>query len=224
VTPQVALAFRKEERAEPYRAALRMAGLEPVSFVPGTGAGSLAEVGGLVLSGGTDVDPALYGEKPHPETQKPLDPKRDAYEIALTREALATGKPVLAICRGIQLLNVALGGSLVQHLETTERHRKPSGGEPVHFVELGGPMERILAARTIPVNSRHHQAVGRVAEGLVVTALDPEDGVIEGVVLPGSNWVVGVQWHPEDMTEDPVQMGLFTAFRRAVARISSVLQ
>jgi putative glutamine amidotransferase len=216
---RVALATRNETRAEPYRRALQTAGLEAVTFAP-DGGELLDTVGGLVLTGGTDVDPALYGVMPLPETDTP-DRERDDYESALLRSALARDVPVLAICRGQQVFNVVCGGTLIQHLPTTEKPQKRSGGVPVHDVMVEGRMAEIFGAAemgVMRVNSRHHQAVDRVGEGLVVTARDPEDGVIEGFVFPAARFAIGVQWHPEDMTDDPCQLRLFTAFAEACLR------
>jgi len=210
----VALATRSEDKAEPYRRALELAGLEPVTFDPA--AGQLLEtVGGLLLTGGTDVDPALYGAIPAAATDMP-DRERDDYESALIRLALVRDLPVLAICRGLQLFNVVCGGTLIQHLSNTEKHRQKSGGVPVHEVVLDGRMADVLGAAALPVNSRHHQAVERIGGGLVVTARDSEDGVIEGFVFPAARFAMGVQWHPENMTDDPNQARLFQAFAASI--------
>ena len=211
---RVALATRNEDKADPYLRALRQAGLEPVTFTPGCGE-SLDNVSGLVLSGGTDVDPSLYGESAAAETDTP-DRERDDYESALLRSALARDLPVLAICRGHQLFNVVCGGTLIQHLPDTEKHKLRTGGEPVHPVVVEGLLREIFDTREVNVNSRHHQAVDRLGEGLVVTARDPEDDVIEGFVLPSARFAVGVEWHPEDMVDDEKQLRLFTAFADAM--------
>jgi putative glutamine amidotransferase len=110
---------------------------------------------------------------------------------------------------------VARGGTLIQHLENTEKHKRKSGGKPVHEVVLEGRMADVFGVRHIAVNSRHHQAVDRPGDGLVVAARDPEDGVIEGFVLPAARFAVAVQWHPEDMVEDQGQARLFAAFADA---------
>ncbi len=211
---RVALAIRNEAKAGPYRQALQLAGLEAVTFAPGCGEFSDL-VSGLLLTGGTDVDPALYGAARQPETDQP-DRERDDYETALLRAALARDVPVLAICRGQQLFNVAFGGTLIQHLPNTNRHKRKSGGEPVHDAVLEGRTRDIFESNRICVNSRHHLAFDRVGDGLVVTAHDPEDGVIEGFVFPSARFAMGVQWHPEDMTDDPHQVRLFSAFAGSV--------
>jgi putative glutamine amidotransferase len=210
---RTALSFRDETRAEPYRLALRRAGLQPVAFTPDS-PGSLEEVTGLVLAGGHDVDPALYGETAHAETDAP-DRIHDDYEAALLRDALARRLPVLAICRGLQLLNVVCGGALVQHLPGTAKHKQRTGAEPVHQVVLDPAWIPLFGAPQIAVNSRHHQAVGRAGKGLLITARDPDDGVIEGVAMPDLPFAVGVQWHPEDMVDDERQVRLFRAFSLA---------
>jgi gamma-glutamyl-gamma-aminobutyrate hydrolase PuuD len=214
---RVALATRNEEKAEPYCRALRNAGLEPVAFAPDSDV-SLQTVAGLVLSGGVDVDPALYGAVRAPETEAP-DRARDDYESVMLFLALERDLPVLAICRGLQLFNVARGGTLIQHLPDTARHRQRTGGVPVHDVVLEGQMADLFGAPKVRVNSRHHQAIDRVGDGLVVTARDPEDGVVEGFVYPAARFAVGVQWHPEDMVNlgnDERQTRLFTAFANAI--------
>ena len=207
---RVALATRNEDRAEPYRRALRDAGLEPVTFEPEAG-GSLETVAGLVLTGGTDVNPALYGEMPVPETDAP-DRRRDDFESDLLRSALERDVPVLAICRGLQLFNVVRGGTLIQHLAETEKHKRITGGKPVHEVPLEGRLAEVFGASRVRVNSRHHQAIGRLGNGMVATARDPEDGIVEGFVFPAAQFAVGVQWHPEDMANDAHQKRLFAAF------------
>jgi putative glutamine amidotransferase len=203
---KVALMFRKTEREMPYREALARAGLEAVAFTPDS-AQVLESVRGIVLTGGTDVDPALYGEKPHPETEPP-DRERDDYESALLRDAIAHDMPVLAICRGMQLMNVVCGGTLIQDIPN---HRKT-----VHEVELSPPLTSIYGTDRMTVNSRHHQAVGRVGEGLLVTARDPADGIVEGLALSGHRFAIAVEWHPEDLTGDAVQFRLFEAFRNCL--------
>lgn len=158
---------------------------------------------GLLLSGGVDVDPALFDEEPHPRLRR-VDRQRDDLELALTREALRRDLPILAICRGIQVLNVAAGGTLIQDLPSEvsggERHDCPQPrSRRVHRIETepGTLLRHILGQETIPVNSFHHQAVGRLGSGLVVSARCDEDGVIEGIEMPDPRFVVGVQWHPE---------------------------
>lgn len=168
----------------------------------------LAVADALVLTGGEDVDPARYGETPHPRLGT-VSQVRDAWEIALVNEARARRLPVLAICRGIQILNVALGGTLIQDIPSeidTEIDHDPDRArtERTHMVEVAGEsrLARAIGVTRLEVNSVHHQAVRRVAPTLRVVATAP-DGVIEGVETAPDDpwWCVGVQWHPEDTVE-----------------------
>ena len=153
----------------------------------------------IVFSGGADVDPAHYGAEPHPETDVP-QARRDAGEMALLRAALERDMPTLAICRGFQLLNVARGGDLVQHLPEqvgNDDHKRVPGVFAVHPVEVkDGSRLGSIVGSTSQVTSHHHQALGRVGDGLVETAW-AADGTLEGVEDPSQRFVVGVQWHPE---------------------------
>jgi putative glutamine amidotransferase len=175
--------------------------LPPVS--PGDVAVLLDRLDGLLLSGGVDVDPVLYGQDPHPKLGR-VNRRRDDFELALTREALRRDVPILAICRGHQVLNVATGGTLVQDIPSTvEGAVEHDGSGPrfrlAHRVEVtaSSRLFQILGRDTLSVNSSHHQAVDRIGEGLVVCARCPEDGVVEGLEMPGRRFVVAVQWHPE---------------------------
>jgi putative glutamine amidotransferase len=146
----------------------------------------------LVLTGGTDVDPARYGAAPR-ATTPPLDPARDAVELALLDAALERGRPVLAICRGLQLVNVSRGGTLHAHLAD-----HPGGVRHEVIIEPGSTLGSLYGATT-SVNSLHHQSIDRLGRDLVITAR-ARDGVVEGVELPGTR-LLGVQWHPEQMEE-----------------------
>jgi putative glutamine amidotransferase len=168
---------------------------------------SMAGIDGLVLTGGGDVDPRLYGQERHP-TFAPDNAGRDDAEIALARAALAARMPMLAICRGVQVLNVAAGGSLVQDIPSAipqaldhQVETSPSAIAHDVWVTAGSQLAQLLAERldgdTLPVNSRHHQAVQDVAPGFVVGATAP-DGVIEAIEAPAQPFCVGVQWHPEN--------------------------
>jgi len=166
---------------------------------------ALDHMDALVLTGGGDVDPALYGEVPH-ETVYGIDVQRDRVEIALLRRALEIGIPVLAICRGMQVLNVALGGSLLQHIEGDNLGLHAAWEHPVsarvHTVAFDeGSIARAVFGPGLNVNTLHHQAVGRVAPTLVCTGRAP-DGIIESVEVPGEA-VWGMQWHPELLTPQP---------------------
>ena len=169
----------------------------------------LDRLDGVLLSGGVDVDPVLYGQAPHPKLGR-VNRRRDDFELALTGEALRRDVPILAICRGHQVLNVATGGTLVQDIASTMkgamRHEgKGPRSRHSHQVEVtaGSRLRGILGQGTLPVNSLHHQAVERLGEGLVTSARCPEDGVVEGLEMPGRRFVVGVQWHPESFWNRP---------------------
>jgi putative glutamine amidotransferase len=206
---RVALPFGSrtpESKRSPYRKALDAASMQPVENIA-----SVAGLDGLLLAGGSDVDPALYGAPRHPETGEP-DHDRDSLETALLREALDRDLPVLAICRGLQLLNAVLGGTLVQHIDG---HRCPEQ-QAVHPMAIASHsrLKSILEVDGYIVNSRHHQCVDQVASGLVLAARAP-DNVIEALELPGKRFVLAVQWHPEDRTGGP-DGRLFEAFREAM--------
>ncbi|HXJ64977.1 MAG TPA: gamma-glutamyl-gamma-aminobutyrate hydrolase family protein [Actinomycetota bacterium] len=182
----------------------------------------LDSVDGLMLLGGGDVDPTLYGADRH-EKVYGVDPVRDAVEIALVRSAIERGMPTLAICRGLQVLNVALGGTLIQHLPDVpglEQHGVPGGGGTVQHDSKVSPDTALAAATGSDVlvcSSHHHQAVDRLGDGLHVTARSG-DGVIEAIELDDPGWTVAVQWHPEDTAgEDPAQQALFDALASKAA-------
>lgn len=165
---------------------------------PAYAAAAVARLDGLVIAGGPDVEPVRYGAEPHPRTGPPAR-ERDAWELALIDAALTAHIPLLGICRGMQLLNVALGGTLVQHLDG---HAEVVGVFGSHAVK---PVPGSLYAGVVPeetsVPAYHHQAVDRLGEGLVPSAY-ADDGTVEALELPsGEGWVLGVQWHPE-MGED----------------------
>lgn len=202
---KIALSFggkTPEAKREPYRKALHAVGIsfeeDPLS---------LAGLGGLMLTGGTDVDPARYGQKNL--RSDPPDTERDERETWFLREALDRDVPVLAICRGMQLLNVVLGGTLMQHIEG---HR---GTELVHDVKIyeRTTLSAILKSGRYNVNSRHHQCVDRVGRDLVVAATAGD--IVEALELPRKRFVLAVQWHPEDRLET-ADRKLFEAFANAV--------
>ena len=181
---------------------------------------------GVMLTGGGDVDPAAYAEARLEQTQG-IDADRDRVECWLTRWAAGEDKPLFGICRGIQALNVALGGSLVQDIPAqwpaAVSHNGNYDGaardDVLHIVrvEPGSQVEAILGAREVGVNSFHHQALRRVADGCVVTSRAP-DGVVESIEMPGRRFLVGVQWHPEEMSAGRADMmSLFAAFVRSSA-------
>ena len=209
-----------------YVTALENAGLVPLIVAPlsspNAASAVLDSVAGLVLTGGEDVDPARYGEKRH-EKVRNVNAARDAAEVALVQEAQARGTPVLAICRGIQILNVALGGTLVQDISSqckTNIEHDDEGARTSRSHEISVEPDSLIAKAVgtdhLTVNSFHHQSVKSVANGMRVTARSP-DGVIEGLESTDEDWwVMAVQWHPEEMTDaaEPWDRGLFKAFAR----------
>jgi putative glutamine amidotransferase len=165
---------------------------------PATAADVVARLDGVVIAGGPDVEPGRYGARPHPRTGPPAR-ERDAWELALIEAALAGDKPLLGICRGMQLLNVALGGTLVQHVEGhVGAHVGQFGAHAV--TALPGTRYARLVPEEFGVPSQHHQSVDRLGKGLTVSAV-AGDGTVEAVELAGKRWVLGVQWHPE-MADD----------------------
>ncbi len=180
----------------------------------------LGRIDALLLAGGGDITPAAYGETAEEQTGAGW-PDRDNFEVALVRAAIDRGLPVLGVCRGMQLLNVALGGTLEQHLPGrigSDRHC-PEGGEySTHDVELepGSLAERAVGSPASTVRSHHHQGLDRLGEGLVVTGRCPDDGVIEAVELRGAGHVLGVLWHPEEDERSRVIGALVDAARERV--------
>jgi len=195
MSKRVGVTFRYTEKVRPYLEALRSVSVEPVPIQAGQPA-PLDGFDGLLISGGTDVDPELYGARPeHPATDSP-DHERDAMERRLIGQALERDLPVLAICRGMQLFNVAHGGTLVQHIDG---HRLPGVAEAHRIrVEPGTLLAAILDPGEHTVNSRHHQVVHRVGAGLTVCAWS-DDGYIEGLERWDRKFALAVQWHPEDL-------------------------
>ena len=213
-----------EARIAPYERALREVGIEPVRNPQ-----SLESLDGLLLTGGSDINPVHYNQTRIRDSDTP-DDARDILELRLCKEALAADIPVLAICRGLQLMNVVCGGTLVQHLASTEVHRqKPRDAEPgkhpaAHRIWVGPNtrLAEIIGAGGHDVNSRHHQAIESLGQGLIVSAIS-EDGVIEGIEKPGAAFAVAVQWHPEDRVHSSeADRKLFEAFAAKIsgARVS----
>ncbi len=219
-----------DPKAQVYAAAIRAAGAEPIWLQPTdlldphTPEAVLATLDGVLFSGGKDIHPRYFGEPILEGVSVEIDEERDAAELPLARAAVAAGLPVLGICRGIQTLTVAAGGSLYQDLTLIgidvgvhqQRGRLPDW-QSAHEVGLvpGSRLAGILEGERAETNSFHHQAVRLPAPGWLITARAP-DGVIEGVEHPGHRFVVGVQWHPERMARhDRRQRRLFEAFLAA---------
>jgi putative glutamine amidotransferase len=203
-----------------YVRALDRAGLVPLALptmlAPERAVLALGGVRGLVLTGGEDVEPARYGARPHPKLED-TDPVRDAAELALITAARSRRLPILAICRGIQILNVAFGGTLYQDLGSERPGPITHTGDDSRHavrVEPGSLLERTLGTRAATVNSRHHQAIRDLAPELRAVAW-AEDGLIEAAepADAAAPWTLAVQWHPEDLTE----RALFEGFARAVS-------
>jgi putative glutamine amidotransferase len=180
--------------------------------------GLLDRFDGLVLTGGADLDPGCYGQLPHPKTYG-VNAAVDAFELALARDAVARRLPTLAICRGLQVLNAALGGTLYQHIPDDPgvaahgRPGEPNGGrEQEVTLEAGTLLAKVMGSPRVVASCHHHQAVDRVGTGLRVVA-SADDGIVEGLELDhGSGWLLAVQWHPEDTSErDTAQQRLFDA-------------
>ncbi len=203
-----------------YLQALEAAGALPV-VVPPLHTDRVEElldrVDGVCLSGGPDLDPVTYGERRHEHTG-PTELRLDAFELALAKAADARGLPILAVCRGLQVLNVARGGTLYQHLPEhvgkRVNHRQSQAGTlPTHWVTLApsSKLEAILGRQRTKVNSFHHQAVATLGDGLIVTGR-ASDGTVESIEAVDRGFVVGVQWHAETLVGRPGQAALFKAF------------
>jgi putative glutamine amidotransferase len=155
-------------------------------------------IDGLILAGGSDIDPGSYGAQPHPETRA-TRPERDRFELALGTRALERDMPVLGICRGMEMLNVIQGGTLNQHIPGLELHRHTPGAFTDHRVRLesGSLAERVVGAELTEVKSAHHQGLEELGEGVVASG-QADDGLVEAIELPGRSFAVGVLWHPEE--------------------------
>jgi putative glutamine amidotransferase len=204
-----------------YIESLVRAGAVPVLIPPQpeNAADVLDGLDGIVLAGGDDCDPSEYGEEKHPSCE-PMDPRRQRNDVGLAKLARERGIPTLGICLGVQVMNVAAGGTLIQDIgsaiETDIDHASEPSDRHRHEVHIDSSTKlgRILGARELNVNSSHHQAVGRVASGLNIAAQAP-DGVVEALEDPSHPFYVGVQWHPEDMPGESSASALFGAFVEA---------
>jgi len=189
--------------------------LPPQPVAPGVIEVLVSRLDGLLIPGGWDVDPALYGQEPHPSTDHPR-PERDAWEQALIREAIRQDIPLLCICRGEQLLNVTMGGTLHQHLPDVIGHGEHQLGGfqfnrvPVH-VRPESQLAQLIGSDVQAVPVAHHQAVDKLGEGLVASAWT-RDQVVEAIEYPAATFTLGIQWHPEELSED---FGLFRGFIEA---------
>lgn len=218
------------EQIEDYHRCVRDAGGEPVDLAlahhpepwPPEGVRLADDIHGLILTGGVDVDPSLYKQTPHPKVRR-TNRRRDEFEMALLRDALDRDLPVFAICRGHQLLNVALEGSLLQHIDGDghrahyEQEGHPSRWHVVRFAE-GSRVRALLDTDEIEVNSRHHQAVlpETLSPSLQATGFSP-DGIVEVVESPRHRWLLGVQCHPEREEVAERFAPLFAALVRAAS-------
>ena len=199
-----------------YVGAIRRSGGHPVIIPPGEPdvCSYIDLIDGFVLAGGGDIEPHHFGQEQHPRNSD-IDPERDLTELEMTRALIEQRVPTLGICRGIQVLNVALGGDLIQHLEdrvgTDVRHRKDGGEAILHSVraEPGSRVAEVCGDTAFEVSSKHHQAAGRMAAGLKATAWT-SDGIIEAIEMEGHPEIIAVQWHPEETAaEDKKQQALF---------------
>lgn len=196
------------------------AGGEPLTFLPVEGSDwneRMQGVDGILMPGGGDIDPTSYAPEATSDEIYGVDPKQDAVDFSLVKWAIENAVPMLAICRGCQLVNVALGGTLVQHMDDDHRHK-------VHPVTVTAGEELGFTADVVESSCYHHQAIDKVGAGLEVIATS-EDGVVEAVKIPSKAWAFGVQWHPEDnWAENDQQLALFKRFVAEAANSSSQRQ
>ena len=226
------IAISSCRKLEDYRQSILHTGGEVRIIDPSMSvADALAGIGGLLLTGGGDVDPARYGATPHEKLEE-VDPARDEFEIALIAAARSRDLPIFAICRGVQVLNVAAGGTLVQDIpsEVTGALNHSLVVPPHPPYELAHEVwvekdsllakllgERLVGSDTCDVNSRHHQAVKTIASGYRVSATAP-DGVIEAIEDPGAGFCLGVQWHPENFWRTGEFRALYEGFLEAASK------
>ncbi len=208
-----------------YAAAIQAAGAMALLLPPDPGVAEepgplLDRLDGLMLAGGADVDPSTYGARAHPETAG-ANPGRDRFEIALLRSAMERGMPVLGICRGMQILNVALGGTLVQHLPERlghEQHRSEPGSFTDDEVRLepGSLAARAAGAERLAIKSHHHQGIEELGKGAIPTGWSVRDQLVEAIELPEHPYALGVLWHPEEDERSRVIGSLVEAARAEV--------
>jgi putative glutamine amidotransferase len=196
------------------------AGGDPLTFLPVEGSDwneRMAGIDGILMPGGGDLDPSHYSTEVTSDEIYGVDALQDAVDFSLAKWAIANGIPLLAVCRGCQLVNVALGGTLIQHMENDHRHK-------VHPVKVAEATELGLTQDIVESSCYHHQAIDRLGDGLEVVATS-EDGVIEAIKIPSKAWAFGVQWHPEDnFAENAQQLAVFEKFVAEAASFSSQRQ
>jgi putative glutamine amidotransferase len=207
-----------------YSVAIARAGGLPILLPPDDGSAESPDelldlLDALVLAGGADVDPASYGARPHPEVGTTW-PERDRFELALAHRAVERDLPLLGVCRGMQLLNVAYGGTLEQHLPAIRTHRHTAGVFCDHEVRLepGSLAARSVGAERTAVKSHHHQGVADVGEGLTVSGWSDSDDLVEAIEDPRRRHVLGVLWHPEEDEASRVLGALVDAARKVPAQ------
>jgi putative glutamine amidotransferase len=220
MSKRVLIPYRHPKKVRAYEEAVRAGGMEPVAICVSDAMPEAAGFAGLLLTGGTDVNPRRYGATAGAETDAP-DDERDCVEIEQIHVALERNLPIFGICRGLQLLNVYYGGTLIQHIAGTAKHdpEKEDHSGAAHEVrfEPGSRLAEIARADRWQVNSRHHQAVEKAGDGLRISARDTEDGTVEGLERPDKRFVIAVQWHPEDqIIAHPEHLRLFQSFAAAL--------
>ncbi len=230
ITCSYKMGGQQGSRLASYVMAVETAGGVPLILVPLRDTANLEYqvelIDGLLLTGGVDIDPRHYGEEPH-QCLGTIEPDRDGYEIPLTRRAVEKKMPLLGICRGMQIMNVALGGSLHQDIATalkrTIKHRQEAPNwYATHsiVIEENTNTQRILGAKSIRVNSFHHQAINKPGEDLIVAARSETDGVVEAIEGTGNLPFLGVQWHPEALRGEESSTAIFHWFISAAGGYS----
>jgi gamma-glutamyl-gamma-aminobutyrate hydrolase PuuD len=219
LSKKVLVVYRELAEVGAYARAISAVDLTPVLVEAGRPV-SLDDYSGLLLTGGSDVNPSRYGAVIRPETDPP-DDERDEMEAALIEDCIERDFPLLAICRGLQIMNVHLGGTLTQHLDDTLGHqaRTPDHSLPAHSINIepGTLLAAIAGQPQWSVNSRHHQAALGIGDGLRVSARHPGDGTIEAIEKADRRFMLAVQWHPEDQALlDLEQRKLFRSFAAAL--------
>lgn len=220
---RVAVTYREPEKLSPYIDALSGYGVEAVALLPNR-KHSIAGFHGLLLSGGTDINPSLYKQKRIAETDEP-DHLRDEMEKRLLEEALSINLPILGICRGMQLFNIFYGGTLTQHLNNADRHHHRFSTDvfsAIHSVNIQSKTKlgEICKDGHHIVNSRHHQGIKKIGMALIISAIS-DDGLIEAIEDPAKSFAIAVQWHPEDrIKSSPKDAAIFASFISALNEVS----